>query len=88
MVRLPPRHAREYISNGAILSVARQREFSLKPTIAGRVEAAAGSAERTPSVAEVLAAGRRLASDPRQARRGGLDLPAGLEQWSVLLAKK
>jgi hypothetical protein len=46
------------------------------------------TADRAPSVAEVLAAARRLAVDPRQARRGGLDLPAGLEQWSVLLAKK
>jgi hypothetical protein len=39
-------------------------------------------------LAEVLAAGRRLAADPKQARKAGLGLPAGLEQWSVLLLKK
>jgi hypothetical protein len=44
--------------------------------------------DRAPAIAEVLAAGRRLASDPRQARQANLALPAGLEQWSVLLAKK
>jgi hypothetical protein len=46
------------------------------------------TSDRALSVAEVLEAGRRLASDPRQARRANLGLPAGLEQWSVLLAKK
>ena len=46
------------------------------------------TADRAPSVEEVLAAGRRLASDPRQARQAGLGLPSGLEQWSMLLAKK
>jgi hypothetical protein len=46
------------------------------------------TADRAPAVDEVLAAGRRLASDPRQARQANLALPAGLEQWSVLLAKK
>ncbi len=46
------------------------------------------TSDRAPSVAEVLEAGRRLASDPRQARRASLGLPAGLEQWSVLLEKK
>jgi EmrB/QacA subfamily drug resistance transporter len=55
MVRLPPCHAREYISNIATLSVARQRGFMLKPTIAGRVEEVAGSAERTTSVRWALA---------------------------------
>jgi hypothetical protein len=46
------------------------------------------SSNRPVPVAEVLAAGRRLASDPRQARQGRLQgLPAGLEQWSVLLDK-
>ncbi len=46
------------------------------------------TADRQPPITEVLAAGRRLASDPRQARQGNLGLPSGLEQWSVLLAKK
>jgi hypothetical protein len=46
------------------------------------------TADRAPAIAEVLTAGRRLASDPRQARQASLALPAGLEQWSVLLAKK
>jgi hypothetical protein len=46
------------------------------------------TSDRAPPVAEVLAAGRRLAADPRQARRASLGLPAGLEQWSVLLEKK
>jgi hypothetical protein len=47
------------------------------------------SSDRPAPVAEVLAAGRRLASDPRQARQGRLEgLPAGLEQWSVLLDKR
>ena len=46
------------------------------------------TAERAPSVEEVLAAGRRLASDPRQARQASLGLPSALEQWSMLLAKK
>jgi hypothetical protein len=46
------------------------------------------TADRAPSVEEVLAAGRRLASDPRQARQASLGLPSGLEQWSMLLAKK
>ena len=46
------------------------------------------TADRAPAIDEVLAAGRRLASDPRQARQANLALPAGLEQWSVLLAKK
>ncbi len=46
------------------------------------------TSDRTLPVAEVLEAGRRLATDPRQARRSSLGLPAGLEQWSVLLAKK
>ena len=40
------------------------------------------------TVEEVLAAGRRLASDPRQARQASLGLPSALEQWSMLLAKK
>jgi hypothetical protein len=46
------------------------------------------TSDRALPVAEVLEAGRRLASDPRQARRSSLGLPAGLEQWSVLLAKR
>jgi hypothetical protein len=46
------------------------------------------TADRAPVVEEVLAAGRRLATDPRQARQANLGLPSGLEQWSVLLAKK
>jgi len=46
------------------------------------------TADRAPPVADVLAAARRLASDPRQARQASLGLPAGLEQWSVLLSKK
>ncbi len=46
------------------------------------------TSDRALPVAEVLEAGRRLATDPRQARRSSLGLPAGLEQWSVLLAKK
>jgi hypothetical protein len=46
------------------------------------------TSNRSLSVAEVLAAARRLASDPRQARQGSLELRAGLEQWSVLLDKQ
>ena len=46
------------------------------------------TSDRALSVSDVLAAGRRLASDPRQARQGSLRLPAGLEQWSVLLNKQ
>jgi len=46
------------------------------------------TSDRAPPVDQVLAAGRRLATDPRQARQARLGLPAGLEQWSVLLAKK
>jgi hypothetical protein len=46
------------------------------------------TSNRNLSVAEVLAAGRRLASDPRQARQGNLELRAGLDQWSMLLGKQ
>jgi hypothetical protein len=46
------------------------------------------TSERALPIAAVLEAGRRLASDPRQAPRARLGLPAGLEQWSVLLTKK
>ena len=46
------------------------------------------TSDRVPPIAEVLAAGRRLASDPSQARKAELALPAGLEQWSLLLAKR
>lgn len=42
---------------------------------------------REPALAEVLQAGRRLATDPKQARKASLALPAGLEQWSMLLTK-
>ena len=43
---------------------------------------------RALALPEVLAAGQRLASDPRQARKGELSLPSGVEQWSILLAKQ
>jgi len=46
------------------------------------------TSDRVPPIAEVLAAARRLASDPSQARKAELALPAGLEQWSLLLSKR
>src|ERR1700716_840625 len=55
MLRVPPCQARDYVSDGSVSGVARKTEFMLKPMIAGRDEAVARSAERTPSVRWALA---------------------------------
>jgi EmrB/QacA subfamily drug resistance transporter len=55
MLRVPPCQARDYVSDGSVSGVARKTEFMLKPMIAGRDDALARSAERTPSVRWALA---------------------------------
>jgi anti-sigma factor RsiW len=80
-------------SAGASSLLAQQGETSLE--YAYKLDDAPGferfflvTSNRAPAVQEVLAAGRRLAADPRQASKGQLELPSGMEQWSLLLAKR
>jgi hypothetical protein len=46
------------------------------------------TAERAIPVETVLQAARELAAKPQRARTASLNLPRGLEQWSLLLIKK
>src|SRR5258705_2818004 len=56
MVRLPPGHEKDYVSDSSVSGVARKRSFMLKAIVARRDdEAVAGRAERTPSVRWALA---------------------------------
>ena len=54
MVRLPPCQAKDYASDSSLSGVAR-KEFMLKPTVAGREQVVAVSAEHTQSVRWALA---------------------------------